>query len=190
MVLYMTLSTNFRILSPITDPEYLFHFAQELLGRPASGQEWHKEVERGELVYSTVPGQGLDAWLIMHVGMDGPIQDDPCSAVEDGEDCSEDDPCYACRKPVASVEFDFDTGYAYQGPEGGCADLHARYIVALRDLCVSKGWEWAWMDEFRGEWHVNTFEGMDDFLGYNSHNRNGDRFWYEAEVLPRIAGAA
>lgn len=141
----MTLTTRVRIADPI-NPERVFRVAlDQLVGRCAHVETRTMEHGgwRGRMVVETVPGQGLSAWLSVRWDQDSPLSKD-----EDGE-------------PDGCVEVVWDTGYDYDGPEGGCEALH-------RDLSGRLG---AWLDGLGVGWH-----------GYDEHTGR----WYVRSACPQI----
>ncbi len=100
---------------------------------------------------SNKPAQGLPAWLFVYHGDNGPL-------VEPGrhsEYC--DGGLDGCPAPCAVpcwIEVSFDTTYGYQGPDGGCGDLHARLTAELGRWLDGKGVSWSWRNEFTSEVHA------------------------------------
>jgi hypothetical protein len=112
----MTLDT--RVYSPGADYRETFLKVNELIG----AHEGVKVKEAADSIMN-LPGQGLDAWVIVY------------------------------HRQGEPVEVSIDTGYGYRGPDGGCRDLHARVVAELGQWLDSKGIAWSWQNEFTGETH-------------------------------------
>lgn len=136
----MTLSTHIRLEDPVP-VEALFHFCQSLLGDPAEQACSHLEPQRWwprNPAYQNDPQQGLDAWLTVQYGADGPLRHD-------------DDPEIAAP-PLAVIDIDFDTTYSYDGPNGaGCGDLHAWFVTEIVAWLAGRS-RYHWQLEYTGEW--------------------------------------
>lgn len=140
----MTLCTKLRILTP-TNPETVWRAAMAGLGAtdPIT-EEWTgasfvncPPAKNWQGIHSrmTVPGQGLDAWVILRWGTDGPCHPYP----DDGG-------------PAYALAISFDTAYSGTSQRGEtCDELHARLIGTVLDALPD--WiDYAWQNEYTGTW--------------------------------------
>jgi hypothetical protein len=124
-------------------------------------------------------GQGFSAWVITY---GDPQEEKPyiaagAVAVADEDSSYEPDPpCW--------ISVSIDTGYGYQGPEGGCSDLHARLVAQFGQWLSQGDVPWCWRNEYTGEIH-RQFEGIEN-LG-RSGKKAGE--WFRSDVLPANRGA-
>lgn len=176
----MTLSTDIYIHHKV-DPREVFTECLRLLGanegvRTEDDPAWGGK--EGSACIMTTPGQGLDAWTMVHYSADGsPLRTD---ATAHGEFCDED--CSGTRhKPEHWVRVNFDTAYGYSGPEGGCGDLHARLVAQLGRWLDKQDITWTWRNEFTGELHPG-YTGLEEL----SEGGRGAVHWLRSTVLPAI----
>lgn len=142
----MTLDTRIYVHDEV-DYRILFIRCNQLLGAH-EGVRVKDDPVRGSI--GNLPGQGLDAWLIVYYGKGGPRTPEGahksyCEPVLDECPAPCGVPCWA--------EVSFDTGYGYKGPEGGCGDLHVRLIAQLGQWLDNRGLNWSWLNGFTGEVH-------------------------------------
>lgn len=141
----MTLSTDFLITSHMVDPRELFAVSAKLL---QAGEDFRFSVGPGLIMAE--PNQGLDAWLSVYFSADLAL------VVK----TDEDNP-YAARDHFVRVNF--DTGYSYKSSSGaGCSDFHAWLIFQLAQWADDRGLEYAWENEFTGEWFTDR-SGLESF---------------------------
>jgi len=94
----------------------------------------------------------------------------------------EDDECFSPCGIPCWLEVSFDTAYGYQGPEGGCGDLHARLVAELGQWLDGQGIGWSWQNEFTGEVHQG-YEGLTDLAGSGARASS----WFRDIAAPAIA---
>lgn len=124
------------------------------------------------------PGQGLCALLDVYHGDGAPLvkpgeHDRYCDG--EADDCLE--PCGVPRW----LEVSFDTGYSYEGPDGGCGDLHARLVAELGHWLDGKGIAWSWCNEFTEE----VFRGYDRLTDLGSGGAEAST-WFRDIVAPAL----
>lgn len=173
----MTLSTDFNILDPV-NRDVVWPYALSLVVPPGvvaqvSGEDKtsYLSAYSGRQLRETTPGQGLNAWLMMHYNADGseiPIE----LHAESGE---------VDFSPPYFINLNFDTGYSYRDAFGGCTALHARIIFALGQWCIERNLRFIWKDEYSGRWYADL-ASLETFL------RNGDsaNTWFEKVARPFI----
>lgn len=182
----MTLSTHVFIQAQ-TDPLAVFAKCNELL---AAGDgirfedEQSKYRPEGVRTRRNLAGQGLNALLYMHYGTDAPIR-------ADGDSCSEDcepDEDYHHHDPMHWIDVDFDTGYSYTGPEGGCGALHARLVFELGTWLDDQGIPWCWENEFDGA----IYGGEDRYRKLTELVGSGQAAarWLKSVVIPGVEAMA
>lgn len=184
----MTLNTSVAIGKPHNVRE-IFDFCRLLLNTPAgtpvetgpsnSERPWRK----GQKWINNPCCVGLDAWLRLYYGADGPMSH-TCDAICNA-DCIEatsDDPT---ENGWTAIEVTFDTAYGYRTDDGeSCSDLHARLVRALGQWLDARGLPWKWQNEFTGEW-FDRYEGLDTFG--NAFRSTGAEDWFTNVVQPAIA---
>lgn len=159
----MTLNTRFYITTPGIDPVTVwdalldmvepedFPYSREDYTEVGAAPSWGP---KGSIRTNTKVGIGLKAWCFMWHNTDGseiPLDDDETSDI-DREDL-EDDLIY---RPRSYARLDFDTSYGYTGPNGeGCSDLHGQIVTRLAQIVTELGGEYAWQDEYTGEWFTD-----------------------------------
>jgi hypothetical protein len=175
----MTLATRVLITAPVT-PKKLWDDILEIVAkdfdRPVQVKDeistsYHRVPEdiTDARTTQTLIGQGLPAWTWMTYRNFG----DPFpSYTQDPEDY--DDPT---TFPASYADVMFDTSYGYQDSYGGCATLHARFLVHL----LQKGYTFSWVNEFTGELH----EGLDGLEAFMDGGAEAEE-WFQTVVLPVI----
>lgn len=173
----MTLDTRVLITAPI-DPTQLWDDVLEILAENFPQLVRVKDevsaygVPQGvtdSRTTQTVVGQGLPAWTMMTYRTSGePFP----SYTQDAEDY--DDPK---TFPAFYADLSFDTSYGFQDAYGGCATLHARYLVHL----AQKGYAFTWVNEFTGEPH----EGLSGLMEFMDGGDEAEA-WFQGTVLPLI----
>lgn len=170
----MTLSTYVYVKDPV-DYRELFVKCNQLIGAHE-----HVEFREDDDSIHNLPGQGLCAWLLLYHGHGKPY----CTA-EQAATCDED-----CEQPCDGDHYDracwakvnFDTGYSFSGPDGGCGDLHARIVAELGAWLDERGVDWEWRNEFTGEVH-QRYNGLTD-LGRGGAEATT---WFRNIAAPAIA---
>jgi hypothetical protein len=204
----MTLDTRIavRAVAPVSARE-IFMYCRALIDTP-DHVKIEDKVEDGErqgqksLWHS--PGLGLDGWLIMYYGADGPMnhvcskycprkvglaewdekkryhvtQDDIDEhRAEIGEDPTENG--------WATAEISIDTGYSFMNDRGeSCSQRHARFVFELGQWLDGLGCQWKWKNEYTGEWH-DGYEGLEDFGGFHM-SEGGPAEWFAGVALPAM----
>ena len=147
----MTLRTELRILTPM-NPETIWATAIE--GTDPIIEEWDGcafknvamldgDAERWQGVRTrmTIPGQGLDAWVIIRWGLDGPYR-----GYDDGG-------------PDCAISISWDTAYGGESRRGETAtEYHARMINEVLDALPDTV-RYAWENEYTGEWTCDARPG-------------------------------
>jgi hypothetical protein len=183
----MTLSTDIYILDPV-DPMEVFNFVNEHLLKVKDPEfeheldtNWDREAKdwlpntEGIMTLSNKVGQGFDAWFMSKYREGGPLY------TEDQYDDDEDYEEPYLLAPACFMKLDFDTAYGYKVPGiGGCADLHARYIIALHDWLSTKGVRIKWRNEFTGD-IFNGLDGLEEFSKAGADARD----WFKS-ILPGV----
>jgi len=180
----MTLSTDIYVMSPVADKEALWERVVNLIEPPNPPYIFTHEKpsygrSEGVMQYFGAPGQNANAWAIMSY-----VTDDSKPFVDEHdeweiEEYDEDD--LRTLLPDHYVTINFDTGYAYSDEWGGCATLHARYIVDLGSEFDKAGIDWYWKNEFTGQVH-HRYDGIEDFI--EGGVKAGE--WFTSQVLPHI----
>lgn len=162
----MTLNTSVAIGSP-TNVHDVYALCRKLLDtpddvQPITSNDDPNRVRRDGSKYIANPGGlGLDAWLWINYGADGPLThtcDQWCD--DETHDLAENDPT---QNGWAAIEVTFDTSYGYRGENGeSCSDLHAWLVTALGQWLDAKGLPWKWCNEYTGEW-FDRFDGLAEF---------------------------
>ncbi len=185
----MTLSTDVYIQGEV-DLTALRRIVQEALAkfddRPVEAQIWQENGGPGndsaywENTFESVPGQGLPAWTIIYFGADGAWRapdDEYDDDVEEGEA-----PRFVAPRHFTRI--DFDTAYAYTGPDGeGCAELHTALMLQVGAWLEAQGVPWQWQNEYTGDIH-DAYEGFEEFAG-NGYEATA---WFKS-IMPAIAAA-
>jgi hypothetical protein len=117
----------------------------------------------------TTIGQGLPAWTRMTYRVSG----EPFPSYTQDPDDYDDPKTF----PASYANISFDTSYGYRDPFGGCATLHARFLVHLHQ----KGYTFAWVNEFTGE----LYEGLDGLEKFMDGGAEAEE-WFQTVVLPVI----
>jgi len=144
----MTLATRFVIDHPAPARE-VFDFAREMIGATDAHTFRHEtQPERWarDPRYQMDLGQGLPALMRVEYGADGPLHR-----------YEEDD------APDAVLEIVLDTAYGYRDDQGRrCHQLHADYVAELGRWCERRGWDYAWQDEFSGDWFTDWRQAAEE----------------------------
>lgn len=159
----MTLNTKFYITTPGIDPNTVwnalidmvepegFHGDRTEYTEVSDAPSWGP---KGTTRTNTKVGIGLNAWCIMYHNADGseiPLGADETSDI-DREDIDDD----LIYRPSSYIRLAFDTSYGYSGPNGeGCSELHGRIVTHLAGIVTELGGEYAWQDEYTGEWFTD-----------------------------------
>lgn len=143
------------------------------------------------------PGVGLEAWLIMYYGADGPLvhqHDKWCDTELGGEYNTTQEQIDAHAEDIASdpaengwatMVVSIDTSYGFRNDRGeSCSQRHARFIFELGTWLEACGMEWKWRNEYTDEWH-SRYEGLKEFGGYHN-SPGGPNDWFRNTVLPAI----
>lgn len=183
----MTLSTDVWIHDEIDVPS-VFHKCRELLGagddiKWKDSPGWGSDEDRRVLMNN--PGQGLDAWLMVHFRPGKPLTTQEVSE-QHTEDCEHwDDECHWYHPTACWCSVDFDTTYGYEGPDGeGCGALHAKLLARLGVWLDEQGVTWSWTNEFTGErWGGDErYARLVDLVGAGAEAEN----WFATVVGPAI----
>lgn len=191
----MTLSTHVAI-GPGIPAREVFTYCRALLNTPDSvpieegpSDEHPGWSHRAGQRWLNHPcGVGLDAWLWLHYGPDGPMVHHPCEECGDPEhdEWVAGDPT---ENGQAAIDVDLDTAYGYRGPTGeSCSALHARLVAQLGAWLDERGVTWWWKNEYTGEWHANDAAGraaLAEFGGEHTKPGGADE-WFRSMVLPAI----
>jgi hypothetical protein len=204
----MTLDTRIavRAVAPVTARE-IFTYCRALLDTPdrtTIKDEVEKGNRKGQKSLWHEPGLGLDAWLIMYYGADGPMQH-VCTEFcprkvglaewdekkryhvtqADIDEHREEIAADPTENGWATVEISIDTGYSFMNDRGeSCSDRHARFIHELGLWLDGRGCEWKWKNEYTGEWHDGR-EGLEDFGSFHM-SEGGPAEWFAGAVIPAI----
>jgi hypothetical protein len=149
-----------------------------------------------------VIGQGLPSMLHITYCPDGPVRT-PEQSTEHDDDCADDDTCdgdgrlrrWGPHQPPCVYEIDWDTGYAYTDEWGGCAELHARFIILLGLWLQERRVPWMWANEFTGDLY-DGFDGLCATYVSDYDGRERDAFarpkfmvrWIEEDLVPTLNG--
>jgi len=202
----MTLNTSVAIHGPYNVQE-IYAFCRTLLNTPEDvepitgpkpGQE--RGYRHGDRWIANPGGIGLDAWLWINYGADGPMvhrHDEWCATELGGKyDTTQEEidehAAEVAKNPTengwAGIEVSFDTAYGYRNEHGeGCSELHARLIAELGNWLDARGLQWKWHNEYTGEW-FDRFDSLAEFAGY--HESSGADEWFRSVVTPVILGGA
>lgn len=184
----MTLDTHFIILD-VVDPFEVFTFTRNVVGGGAelSTAQWElrpphsSEVVRNYPLNHEIamkPGQGFDAWIILHHREGEVLHYDH---YEEDEETGEFREWLGDHPRGARVEISLDTTYGYRDGQGrGCGDLHADYVRALGQWCEERGWSYSWQNEFTGEWHDDWRVAAKE-LGASGRDMES---WFYGSVVP------
>lgn len=160
----MTLSTTFYITTPGIDPHTVWNALLDMvepadfsLGRygytevaSADARDWGPT---GSTMTNTQVGIGLSAWCFMWHNEDGSALAYDEDHTDDPEKEYPDEGIWFT--PRGYIKLDFDTAYGYRDEYGGCSDLHGRIVTHLASIVEEHGGEYAWMDEYTGEWFTD-----------------------------------
>jgi hypothetical protein len=198
----VTLNTSIVIGRPYNVHE-VFAYCRVLLNTPEDapvltgpkpGEE--RDYRPGQKWIYNPGGIGVDAWLWIYYGADGPMvheHDEYCATEPGGEfgytqadvgDHSEDVRQTPTENGWGAIEVTFDTAYGYRSDEGeNCSQLHARLVAQLGNWLDERGLPWKWQNEYTGEW-FDRYDGLDEFV--NAHKSTGAADWFDNIVLPLI----
>lgn len=210
----MTLDTRIAVRAVDTSAHEIFMYCRALLDTP-DGTPYCTEADNhsgeprnpGEKELWHQPGLGLDAWLMLYYGAEGPLPchvcDKWCDAevgpakwstdpippmvTQEGVDAHNE---HVANDPTengwATVEISIDTTYGFRNDRGeSCSDRHARFIHELGSWLDQRGCEWKWKNEYTGEWHDGR-EGLAEFGRYHDSD-GGPGEWFAGVVIPAIA---
>lgn len=159
----MTLNTYFYITTPGIDPDTVWNALLDMVEPEGFERSRDEYTETGDKAVrdwgpkgvtnaNTKVGIGLYAWCFLSYMEDGstiPLDVDET----DDKDAEGGDMVY---RPRSYVRLDFDTSYGYRGPNGeGSSGLHGRIVTRLAEVVTEQGGEYAWHDEFEGEWFTD-----------------------------------
>ena len=162
----MTLNTKFYITTPGIDPDTVWNVLLDMVEPedfPRTREEYTEVSDapswkpEGSVLTNTEVGIGLNAWSFMTHNADG-------TAIALGRDQTDDeskadpddDYAYFYYVPKSYIRLAFDTSYGYTGPNGeGCSDLHGQIVTHLAGIVTEMGGEYAWQDEYTGEWFTD-----------------------------------
>lgn len=197
----MTLDTKMALHGAINVHE-LYAYCRALLNTPDNiepeyGSGWSNEKTKR---IGNPCGVGLDAWLTITYGPDGPLpvheHDKWCETELGGEynttqEQIDDHAAWVAGDPTengwASVEVSFDTAYGHRTDRGeSCSALHARLVAEVGHWCDRKGIEWKWQNEYTGEW-FDRDDQLAEFGGFHTKPGGADE-WFRNIVMPAIAG--
>lgn len=156
----MTLNTKFYITTDGIDPNTVWNALLDMVEPedfPLSREDYTETEDadergwgpKGSTKTNTRVGIGLNAWCFMWHNEDG-------SALVYDEEHTDDPDEDIWFTPRGYIRLDFDTAYGYRGPNGeDCSDLHGRIVARLAEIVTAMGGEYAWQDEFTGEWFTD-----------------------------------
>lgn len=160
----MTLNTTFYITTPGIDPNTVWHDLIDMVepeNFPLSREDYTETEDAdekgwgptGSTMTNTKGGIGLSAWCFMWHNEDGSAlaYDEEYTDDPEKEDPDED----IWFIPRGYIKLDFDTAYGYRDEYGGCSGLHGRIVTRLANIVTSMGGEYAWQDEYTGEWFTD-----------------------------------
>lgn len=201
----MTLNTSIAIGKPYSVRE-VFDFCRKLLNTPDATPFFQEDSHSWGCKEIRNPGGiGLDAWLWIYYGADGPIthvHDEWCPT-EVGPAKWDDDGEYIVTQEEidnhaewiatdptkngwAAIEVTFDTSYGHRNRRGErCDQLHTRLVAELGRWLDDRGLPWKWQNEYTGEW-FDRYEGLAGLAG--AHRSSGAEEWFQKQVLPLITG--
>ena len=161
----MTLNTNFYITTPGIDPNTVWNALLDMVepeNFPRSREDYTESGATpawgpdGTFRRNTKVGIGLKAWCFMYYNTDGSaIALDRDQTDDERKADPDDDYAYVYYVPKSYIRLDFDTAYGYHDEYGGCSDLHGRIVTHLAEVVTSMGGEYAWQDEYTGEWFTD-----------------------------------
>jgi hypothetical protein len=151
----------------------------EIMTGPEPGEH---RFGNGDKYIANPGGIGLQAWLWINYGADGPMVTEP----DDPND--QDEVEYIAGNPAkngwGAIEVTFDTAYGYRSDDGeNCSQLHARLITQLGAWLDERALPWKWQNEYTGEW-FDRYDGLAEFVG--AHESTGAADWFNNTVLPAI----
>lgn len=150
MTLASTLSINGATYA---DALEIWEFSKELIGARDDYVQDREDKETFSEIHAAW-GQGYPSWLGIIFSTNGSDVGDWYARNDRERDPEDDD-----IQPPSTVLVNYDTGYAYNNNGAGCGDLHAYLMKATRDHFADRGWDFAWYNEFEGEWYTD-FENM------------------------------
>lgn len=162
----MTLNTKFYITTDGIDPHTVWNALLDMV-EPADtllDRNLYTEVSdapswgpKGAIRTNTKVGIGLNAWCFMWHNTDGSaITLDRDQTDDERKADPDDDYAYVYYVPKSYIRLAFDTAYGYRGPhDEGCSDLHGRIVTYLAGIVTVLGGEYAWQDEYTGEWFTD-----------------------------------
>lgn len=206
----MTLCTSIaiRALAPIGVRE-IFTYCRQLLDTPDNVpiedrvEDGHRQ---GQKSLWHPCGIGLEAWLVVYYGADGPmhhVHDDYCetevgwakwdlsakryrvtqSEIDEHNEEIAADPT---ENGWATVEVTIDTAYGFMNDKGeSCSDRHARFVHELGLWLDARGCEWKWKNEYTSEWFDGR-DGLEEFGDFHM-SEGGPAEWFAGVALPAIA---
>lgn len=209
----MTLNTSIVIGKPHNVRE-VYNFCRSLLNTPEHvevrtgpepGDERHWRA--GQKWIANPGGIGLDAWLWIYYGADGPmthVHDKWCHAEvgpakwdDEGKHVVTQEDVDRHAEHIANdptengwgaIEVTFDTAYGHKNDRGeNCSQLHSRLVAELGKWLDTKGLPWKWQNEYTGEW-FDGYHGLAEFVG--AHESTGAADWFNNTVLPLIESGA
>ena len=163
----MTLNTKFYITTDGIDPNTVWNALLDMVEPedfPRSREEYTETSNAtekgwgptGSTITNTQVGIGLNAWCFMWHNEDGTAlaYDDDENTTDDLEKADADEDLWF--EPRGYIRLAFDTAYGYRGPhDEGCSDLHGRIVTYLAGIVTALGGEYAWQDEYTGEWFTD-----------------------------------
>lgn len=204
----MTLDTRIAIRTTApTSAREVFQYCRALLNTPADVPveervgEGHRQ---GQRELANPCGIGLDAWLIVYYGADGPMHhvctewcetevgpakwDKTGKVQHTAEDVAEHRE-YIAEKPTtngwATIEISIDTSYGFMNDRGeSCSDRHARFIAELGEWLDQRGCAWKWQNEYTCEW-FDRYDGLEDFGNFHTSD-GGPAQWFADMVMPAV----
>lgn len=161
----MTLNTHIYLTGPI-GARQAFETATSVILKTAGREGETAKVDPpreswdgpGVELLSTVPGQGLPAWVMCHYRKDGPLA--PVDQYDDDDDYEEEP--YLIR-PACDLELSWDTAYGYKDNGLSCTQLHVLALIELRRVLPAEV-AMKWKNEYSGKINAEL-EGFEDFLG-------------------------
>ena len=161
----MTLNTTFYITTPGIDPNTVWNALLDMV-EPADFPRTREDYTvtsnadekgwgpKGSTMTNTQVGIGLRAWCFMWHNEDGSYlaYDDEYNTDDPEKEDYDKDILFS---PRGYIKLDFDTAYGYVDEYGGCSDLHGRIVTHLASIVEEHGGEYAWKDEFTGEWFTD-----------------------------------
>jgi hypothetical protein len=205
----VTLNTSIVIGKPYNVHE-VYAYCRALLNTPEHvkaeygpepGEE--RSYRSGQKWVLNPGGIGLDAWLWIYYGADGPMvhQHDKWCDIEVGPAKWDDEGNHTVTQEMVddhaeqiandptengwgAIEVTFDTAYGYRSDSGeGCSQLHARLVAQLGKWLDQLALPWKWQNEYTGEW-FDGYNGLSEFVG--AHESTGAASWFNDVVMPAI----